>query len=285
MHPRLAPVVALLVAILLAVACSNGSGDQVTKPVALGMTSQLDPYYSDGNLTLYQVEMPVQLPVRRPTDAERKSLGPAPRGTPYSHAPFLRVDDESVEVHFVISNVDHAKHAVWLLIDPWNEFVRWRPGVTVVNGDVTIPNFGYDKEFVIPGKDRIEGTLTSDDMREIAIKLASVENLLASAQAMASQAPAMGGGGLDTTVMANHIFDPHNRSNSGDPLYSPWIPPVIAGLTGFDLGLRTSDAANIAVEITIDVRDLNGNRFVAQDTTALELGPPRTALSPPSARF
>jgi hypothetical protein len=301
-HPRLAhavpPVatVALTVAVALGVdtGCSKGSADQVTAPIAVAMTSQVAPFYDDGNLALYQVETPVRLPVRRPSDAERHALGPAPQGTPYAHAPFLRAEDESIEVHYVISNVDGAKHTVWLLVDPWNEFVRWRPGVTVVNGDVTVPNFsGYEKGFVIPGKQRIEGTLTSDDMHEMAIKLASVENALAAAQATATQMPpqpgqpqTIGNCGVDATTLANLIFNQQNKSNSGNPCYTPWIPPVVAGLTGFDLGLRTMDeAANVAVEITIDVLDINGNRFVAQDTTTAEIGMPAAVLSPPSARF
>jgi len=253
------------------------------------MTSSTPAYYSDGNTTLYQVAIPVPLPVRKPTTAERQALGAAPSGTPYPHAPFLKAADENLEVHYIITNVDDAPHAVWLLIDPWNEFVRWEPGVTVVSDEETLPNEGYDHLLSIPPKQRVEGTITSDDMQEVAVKLASVEKLLASAQAMTpmSTTTAMSAmdSSLQTTTLANHIFDYHNRSNSGDPLYTPWIPPVIAGLTGFDLGLRTEEQANVAVEVTVDVIDLNGNRFVAQDSTDTKIGLPPKVLSPPSARF
>jgi hypothetical protein len=263
-------------------ACSSGSADQITPPVALGMTDTTAAYYSDGQLTLYQVQTLVPLPVRAMTNADVRSVGAAPSATPYPRGVFLRAEDESVEVHYTISNVDETQHNVWLLIDPWNEFVRWRPGVTVVNDEVTQPNFGYDLEFVVPGKQRIEGTLTFDDMHEIAIKLASAENLLASPQAM-------GGTMFDATVIANNIFNPANRSNSvpRDPLYVPWIPPVVAGLTGFDLGLRTTEPVNVAVEITMEVRDLRGDRFVQQDVISAhsQMGPPPQVLSPPSARF
>jgi hypothetical protein len=44
-------------------------------------------------------------------------------------------------------------------------------------------------------------------------------------------------------------------------------------------------AGDIAVEITMDVQDLNGNRFVPQDSTDPELGMPPKTLSPPAARF
>jgi hypothetical protein len=267
-------------------ACAPDSSNQVTNPIDLGMTSQLGAYYSDQNLTLYQVQTPVSLPVRRPTDAEITALGGTPQGTPYPRAPFLLAPDESVEVHYTISNLDDQQHTVWMLVDPWNEFVRYSPGVQVVNDEETNPNYGYDLAFEVPGKSRIQGTLTTDDMHEIAIKLASVMKLLASPQA---QAGPNNNNGFDATVIANNIFNPQNRSNSNDPLYTPWIPPVIAGLTGFDLGLRyrctdQCTPPNVAIEITMDVQDLRGNRFVAQDSNQPEIGMPGKILSPPAAR-
>jgi hypothetical protein len=294
--PRVSRFLAIF-AVALAAGCESSGGDQATEPVALGMTSTIGPYYSDGEITLYQVETPVPLPVRKPTHADLSALGPAQKGTPYPRAPFLRVEDESVEVHFVLSNVDDAPHNVWLLVDPWNEFVRWKPGVTVVSDEETIPNNGYDKEYVLPPKSRVEGTITSDDMQEIATKLAAVETFLASPQGMQADSGTTDNS-LDPTQVCNNIFDYQNRSNSvpPDPLYTPWIPPVIAGITGFDLGLRmeaddgdavgdAGSGANVAVEITMDVQDLNGNRFVPQDSTDPEIGVPPKVLSPPSARF
>jgi hypothetical protein len=252
------------------------------------MTSKLGSYYSDPNLTLYQVQTPVTLPVRQPTDAEITALGAAPQGTPYPRAPFLLASDESVEVHYAISNLDGQEQTIWMLVDPWNEFVRYSPGVQVVNDEETVPNYGYDLAFVLPPKSRVDGTLTTDDMHEIAIKLASVMNVLASPQAMAGP---NNNNGFAATVVANNIFNPQNRSNSNppDPLYTPWIPPLIAGLTGFDLGLRyrcggQCTPPNVAIEITMDVQDVHGNHFVPQDSTEPEIGMPDTVLSPPAAR-
>jgi hypothetical protein len=274
----------------VAAACSSNASDQVTQPLAVGMTNMTPAYYSDGNLTLYEVQIPVELPVRRPTPAERQALGGQPKGTTYPHTPFLLASDESVEVHYVLSNVDTAQHAVWLLVDPWNEFVRYRPGVTVVDEDTTVPNESFEPGgpgFLMGPKSRIEGTITSDDMQELAIRLAAAENFLLSPQTLAAEdADASGGdNSLDPTEIANHIFDQQNYSTTGDPLFAPYIPPIIAGITGFDLGLRTLEPANVAVEITIDVQDLNGNRFVAQDTTAQLMGLPPATLAPPGARY
>jgi hypothetical protein len=269
------------VLLALGVACNPGSADQIMPPIDLGMTSNMAAYYTSQNLTMYEAQLPVQLPVKKPTG----DRGAAPAGTPYPHAPWLTVQDESLEVHFTISNIDPQDHNVWLLIDPWNEFVRWYPGVTVVNDEETVPNFGYDLAFHVPAMSRVDGTLTTDDMHEIAIKLASTMNLLASPQAQAAaNTPPGQTVTFDAAGYANNIFNPQNRSNSGDPLYTPWIPPVIAGLTGFDLGIRTYEAANVAVEITIDLQDLNGNRFVEAGSSDPQLGPPKALLSPPGAR-
>jgi hypothetical protein len=283
----LGSTLALAIVGLLAQSCAPGGSDQQTPPTDLGMTSKLTtPYYSDMNLTLYEVQTHVRLPVRRPNSADLSGLGAAPKGTPYPRAPFLLASDESVEIHYTLSNLDADDHPVWVLFDPWNEFVRYNPGVTVVSDEETIPNFGYDLEFVVPGMSRLEGDLTSDDTQEMATKLASVMNLMASPLAMAGP---NNPNGYDATTIANNIFNPQNRSNSNDPLYLPWIPPVIAGLTGFDLGLRAQcDAActppNIAVEITMEVQDLNGNRFVPQDANDPEMQMPAKTLSPPGAR-
>jgi hypothetical protein len=257
------------------------------------MTSKMAPYYADGNTTIYEAQRPVQLPVRRPTGAETSNK--PPQGTPYKHWPYLLASDERLELHYVITNVDSDTHSVWLLIDPWNEFVRWAPGITVVNDDVTVPNNGYDLAFAIPGKSRVEGTITSDDFVEIATKLASVQAVLASAltatpgpTGTVSVAPpgATAYPMVDPRTLCNNIFDYQNRSNSDDALYTPWIPSVVAGVTGFDLGIRTYEPANVGVEITIDEVDLNGNRFVvADDTGTKKIGMPHTTLSPPSARF
>lgn len=251
------------------------------------MTSAMPAYFQNSETTIYESQKPVPLPVRRPDPAEIQQ--PPPKDTPYTHAPYLLASDESIELHYVITNVDEDPHSVWLLIDPWNEFVRWRPGVTVVDDEVTVPNNGYDLGFAVAPRSRVEGTITADDFLEIATKLASTENLLHSSFAMMMDS-ADGGDpsytGPSVNNLCNNIFDSLNRANSGDLLYTPWIPPVIAGVTGFDLGIRTYEPANVAVEITMDIVDDNGNRFVeAGDTMTPLIGVPPTVLSPPEATF
>ncbi len=278
-RPRFAPGIAVLaLAAALGAGCDNTSA-QVTPPVVLGMTDQIAPSYQDAQLTIYTVQIPVPLPVRRPTDIERATLNA--KVDPYPRTPFLLNDDERIEVRFTITNLDDKQHSVELLIDPWNEFVKYKGGVTMVNDETTVPNLsGYDKFYVVPAKSRVIGTLTNDDMHDLAIKLATVENIIGQAPAMPNPMDPKS----NVTTLINRVFNIQNRTNTGDPLFTQYIPKVIAGLVGFDLGLRTYAAANIAVEITIDVTDVKGSRIVQPGASDPILQPPTTVLTPPGAK-
>jgi hypothetical protein len=256
----------------IAAACAQGSAN-TESPVVLGLTSSAPPYYSDDELTLYEAQKPVPLPIIKPTAAQETALG---HEMPYPHMPYLQASDITVEIHFTLSNLDSQDHTVELLIDPWNEFVRWSPGVTIVDDDDTEPNLsGYDNYFVVPALSRVEGDLTTDDTYNLEANLATVENVLTYPPANLS---------VGLTVMCNHIFDLQHRSNDGDPLVTPYIPSVIAGLTGFDLGIRTPEPANVAVEIVVDLTDLNGNRVIPPGSSGDQpIGEPGKVLSPPGA--
>jgi hypothetical protein len=114
-------------------------------------------------------------------------------------------------------------------------------------------------------------------MTELAVDLATVENILKNPP----QDP-----NADVAGIINRAFDVQNRSNQFDPIVSPYIPQVIAGLTGFDLGLRTEEEGTIAVEITIDITDLNGERVIPSgDTSTEKIAVPAHVISPPGARL
>lgn len=259
----------------LGAGCANTDSNQVNAPVDLGMTDTMAPYYSDEELTLYQAQMPVKLPIRAPTSAESKALG---KEAPYSHAPFLSSTDIRVQIDWTLSNLDSQDHNVELLFDAWNEFDRYKPGVQVVSDDQTTPDLSTnDKTWVVPAKSRLQGTLTSDDTNEMMVDLATAERIMANLPPL----------GMDDSANAlmNHAMDLQNRSTVPDPLIQAWIPTTgIPGLTGFDLGIRTTEPANIAVEVTVTVTDLNGDRVIAQgDTTDKPIGLPPNTLVPPKA--
>jgi hypothetical protein len=255
----------------IVIACAQGSAS-TENPVVLGLSASAPPYYSDDELTLYEAQKQVPLPIIKPTAAQESALG---KEAPYPHMPYLQATDLSVEIHFTLSNLDSQDHTVELLIDPWNEFVRWSPGVTIVDDDDTEPNLsGYDNYFVVPAMGRIEGDLSPDDTYNLEANLATVENVLGNPPANLS---------VSLTAMCNHIFDIQHRSNDGDPLVTPYIPSIIAGLTGFDLGIRTPEPANVAVEIVVDVVDQNGNRVIPPGSNDQAIGRPGTVLAPPGA--
>jgi hypothetical protein len=251
-------------------ACVNGDQNQVTSPIVLGMTASVPPSYSDGETQLFTVQMPVPLPIRKPLGGElmgRAAVDPFPRG------PWLEVADVRVEVRFTLSNLDDQDHTVELLLDPWNEFVRYKPGIVVGDETATPDLSGIDRRYVVPGKSRVEGILTPDDMRELAIDLAIAQQIVAHPPPMGAM--------VDAHALVNRTFNVQNRSNDGDPLLTPRIPAVIPGLTGFDLGLRMTTAANVAIELTMDVTDLNGDRVVPFGKTDPFIGPPGATLTTP----
>ena len=262
--------------------CNATSDDEVTAPSVLGMTASLTPAYDDGEEKIYQVKTPVSLPYRKPTAAESAALGPQ---DPYPHFPFLQKSDSLVNIRFTISNLDPMDHNVTLMLDPWNEFVRWVPGLVVGEDDAIPDESGYSKVVLVPAMSRLEGTITSDDVDELATDLATVENLQA-------HPPTASSGdddddddtGANLDGLYNHVFDPQNRSNGDDPLIAGDIPTVIPGIVGFDLGLRTSETAQLAVEITVEIQDLNGNRALPHGSGDPPIGEPTTIITAPGSR-
>ena len=253
-------------------ACSQGSA-AVDAPIELGMTSTAPPYYSDQELTLYEAQKQVPLPIIKPSSSQESALG---KGVaPFPHAPYLLASDVTVEIHYTITNVDPTAQTIELLIDPWNEYGYWSPGVTIVDDDDTEPNFsGIDEYFLVQGKSRVEGTITSDDWLNLATNLATVENVLLAPPTNLS---------VDLGTFCNHVFDIQHRSNDGDPLVTPYIPRVIPGITGFNLGIRTPQQANVAVEFILDITDNNGNRVVPQVTNGAVIGRIGKVFAPPGA--
>jgi hypothetical protein len=263
---------------VMAIACANGSEDQTMPPVVLGMLDTTPPSYDDGQTQIYSVTTQVQLPMRRPNDGER------PKGNvdPYPEAPFVLAKDTRISVRFTLSNLEDKPVKVELLVDPWNEFVHYEPGI-VIGDEMTSPNFsGIDRFYVLPPRSRIEGILTPDDMVELATDLATAMKIAKTPPAADSQ--------FAGPALYNRAFNIQNRSSQPDVVLAGYIPQTIDGLTGFDLGLRirsdiddAQKAAKVAVEIVVDVEDMNGDRVIKDgDTSTKPIRRPGTALTPPA---
>jgi hypothetical protein len=262
---------AVVLVALVAAGCSNAGDEQTIPPVVLGLLDTTAPTYDDGEVQIYEVHSQVELPVRRPKSGER------PKGDvdPYPRAPFVLAKDTRITVRFTLSNLDDHTNSVELLLDPWNEFVHYEPGV-VVDDEMTTPNFsGIDRFFVLPPKGRVEGIITPDDMVELATDLATAMELQRRPPADTSQ--------FSGPALYNRAFNVQNRSSQPDVVLQGYIPPVVDGLTGFDLGLRTYAQAKVAVEIVIDIEDVNGDRVIQEgDSDADPFGRPGDVLQPPA---
>lgn len=252
-------------------ACANSDSQQTLPPSVVGMQGDAPPIADDGETQIFQVTSPVELPLRRPNDGER------PQGNvdPYPRAPFQLSSDTRITVRYTLSNLDDKPHTVELLVDPWNEFVRYAPGLQVTDTQTTPNLSGIDKFFVLPPLARVEGIVTPDDMVELAVDLGTAMVL--------QRRPPAAGSTFAGPGLYNRAFNVQNRSSQPDPVLQPFYPPVVAGIVGFDLGLRTAERAKIAVEVVIDVEDVQGDRVLREgDTTSRRIGRPGATLAPPA---
>jgi hypothetical protein len=275
------PHVAALVGALacgVVTGCSQQGGDSVLTPVVVGMTEMTPPFFDNGEDQVYEVHMPLQFPLRRPTDAERMKYGPF---TPEN--PWLRAHDFQIEIRYTISNLTDKKQNVEILIDPWNEFVKYQPGLTATEEGAVSNRAGYDRNKIVQPMEKLQGTITNDDTLEMAIDLATVMNIQASV--MDPMANLNG--------MFNNAFDLQNRSSHPelDPLIAKYIPKVAPGLTGVTIGFRLPSPARVALEVIVDIVDLKMDRVIAPGEERTSSNPngkqllrePTMILSPPAA--
>ncbi len=259
---------------LVVAACAGEDEKEVLPPVVLAMLDTTAPTYDDGQEQIFQVSREVRLPYRRPTDEER------PRGelAPYPRPPFHVATDTRVTIRYTLSNLDDQPHTVELLVDPWNEFVRYVPGVSTIRQDEILPNFsGIDRFVVVPPKGRVDGIITPDDMVELATDLTVAMAL--------EQRPPAADGAFGGAELYNRTFNAQNRSSEHDPVLQDWMPASktqVAAVIGFDVGLRTYEASKVAVELVIDIEDLHGERVIMDGEEGRQVGRPGAVLSPPA---
>jgi hypothetical protein len=250
----------------LSAGCSNEDHQESLPIIQVGMTKDVAPIYDDGEMQIYEVKKGISFPILAPTDATRGELNKID-AEPYGRQPWVTSNDIDVQVTWTISNLDDDQHVVEMLVDPWNEFGRYYPGLQLTDPDNQeyMPNFsGIDKRYIVEGKSageasRAHGTYTFSDLTEVATDFSTVMNLIKNPPMLMDQ------GNPDdmedpTVIYTNHAFHWQNRSYN-DLLVAPWIPSTVAGLTGLDLGFRTYEKANVAIEVEVEVVDKNGKRL------------------------
>jgi hypothetical protein len=234
--------------------CSDVEETRTLPPRQVGITAEDAPIYDDGEVTIYESKRGVPFPLLAPTNDQRRALGPTV--PPYPSFPWVEVDDLKVQVSWIVSNLDPETHIVSVLIDPWNEFGKYWPGLSLVDAEdgEYLPNLsGYERLIELPGteagaRSRVSGTATYDDMREMAFDLATVMQLIETPPTTGEE---FGDADL-LAIHANHAFHGQNRAGRS-PLVDPYQPMIIAGLTGIDIGLRTSEPANVALEVVVEL--------------------------------
>jgi len=260
---------------LLAIGCGNQEQDRNLDPGQVGITPDVLPIFEDDESQLFEVKRGMSFPILQPTPDQEAELASHPV-EPYGRMPWVTNKDVKVQLSWTLSNLDNVEHVVELLIDPWNEFGRYYPGMTLTNAeDQTFqPNSsGFDQYYILPpssagSASRRHGTLTFDDMNELAIDFATVQNMIK------FPPPLPGGVASDPDMMVdplpiyvNHAFNLINHSYR-DPLIAPYIPPVVAGLTGIDFGFRLNEGGtagdqkprSIALDIQVEIVDLGQQR-------------------------
>lgn len=267
-----------LVAALVVSACAKDA--VVSDPVRLGMTDTLAPFIDDGQTQYYQVSLPMLFPIRNGTDEEMSELDSA--APPYPREPFYKAEDSRITIRYTLVNLDDVAHTVDLLVDPWNEFVVYFPSTSIVREDEIVPNLsGLERTVKLEPKQQITGIITPDDFTELAQDLGTVMGI--------ATAPPSDEGDFGGPVLYNRAMNQQNRDAATDPLLKSYLPPLAAGIVGIDLGLRTMEQANLAIEVLLDVED-EGNKSgepLVFDVRGVPEGVapftrPGTLLSPPA---
>ncbi|HMJ12201.1 MAG TPA: hypothetical protein VK524_12340 [Polyangiaceae bacterium] len=260
---------------LTALACGGEDTKRSLDPVQVAMNAEVAPLYEGEELSLYEVRRGIQFPIAAPSEADLSALA-GKAVAPFARYPFITSDQIEVQVTWTLSNLDADARNVMILIDPWNEFGKYSPGLQVIDaaeGEVYPNASGIEILMELPGTEdgrssRKHGTFTIEDMNELAIDFATAMNLIANP-------PSEEEGPL---AYVNHAFAREQRSNR-DVLSRPFIPSVIPGLTGIDIGIRTFEQANIALEVVVEVIDKDSGKVLEEGSDEKPMAEPTEVIS------
>lgn len=215
--------------------------EEYTAPgvIAFAITADTPPFFESPDTSVYIVESRVELPVVDPLD-RMAGLYSIPAGVtiPYERMPWAIQGDYAVEVDYTISNLSDQTVSAAVILNGFNEFHEYLPGVTIVE-DEAVPDYsGFEWTIVLAPGERYTATIREEEMAEIAYDLAAVGNLAPN---------------------ANRIVYPANQHDH-DPYAALYMPSVIPALTGFRLGMRVTTGDTppaMVLEATVRLRDVN----------------------------
>jgi hypothetical protein len=226
---------------LLALGCSEertyiGEGGSYHVEI---MEGAMPTFMGERGETLFIVEQRIEVPVIAPTAAQLADLTQAAArypGLPFPRAPWVERGALAIEVNFVLENLADSEQQIAVIANGFNEFHEYQPGVTVVDEEPTPDYSQWEWVYKLAPHQRVSRTIREEEFDEIAVDLATVVN----------GAP-----------ISNQVVYFENNS-SDDPRSQPFIPPVVPGLCGFRLGLRTASAAGATLDASVRVRDSAG---------------------------
>ncbi len=237
---------------------------------AFAVTTDTPPFFEGEEASLYLVEARVELPITPPTnqDLERLRANVGDMAVPWERLPWVRRDDLAIEIDWALTNLTESGARVALVLNGFNEFHEYSPAF-VVDDDEVIPDFAqYERDMEIEPFETRTGTIRAEHLDEVAIDLSTVVN-----------------GAPNSNQVVYFDSDSHT-----DPRVQPYIPPIIAGLTGFRLGIRATGLPDtecpdggcgvLVLEASVRVKD-EGDRLASGDDEAWQL--PQPALFTPVA--
>lgn len=201
------------------------------------ITEDTAPVVETEEGALYIVERRIDLPISNPADSVYADLaqGAQGRDLPFPRLPWVERGDVETQIDFTISSLDDEAHDIGVIVNGYNEFHEYVPGVIEIE-DEPVPQFSqWERLYDLDPGQRITGTIREDELDEAAVDLATVVN----------------GAPNSATIV---YFE--NKSGE-DPRAKPFIPSVIPGLVGVRIGLLALEQANVVLEATIRVRDVN----------------------------
>lgn len=209
------------------------------------------------------METRVELPITPPTDQqlERLRRNVADFDVPCDRLPWVRLGDLAIEVGWALTNLTESEARVAVVLNGFNEFHEYQPGF-VVDDEEVIPDFAqYERDMELRPYETRVGTIRVEHLDEVAVDLSTVVN------------------GHPNPNMVVY-FESHSTT---DPRVRGYIPEVVAGLTGFRLGLRTTGLPDtecpgggcglLVLEATVHVRD-DGDRLAEGSEEAWQLPQP-----------
>jgi hypothetical protein len=213
-------------------------------PWALAIDEETPPFFEseDGNVYLVEQRIPIEL--REPTEDELAELGDVGDvQIPYPQLPWLQRGDLEIQIDWTLSNLSEEAVTTTLVVNGFNEFHEYAPGIQVVDDDLVIDFSQWERTYRLGPMERRSGTIREEELDEVAVDLATVVN----------DAP-----------NPNQIVYFENQ-HEHDRRSQMYMPDVIPALTGVRVGLRSLSAAPVVLELTVRVRDVRGVLVQGED--------------------